>query len=82
MAEETKYKYAASPEELSRLKIEFTYQPPKDDQTERYVALRDLAHILAVMIVRMSPPSDEQDNALRRLGEAVMWSNAAIARNE
>ena len=82
MSESTKYKYTPSDDMLTRLKTEFTYHSPKDDQAERYVALRDLAHALAIDIVRMTPPSREQSLALTKLGECVMHANSAIARNE
>lgn len=60
----------------------FTYHPPKGDQTERYGAIRDLAKHLAELITKATPASREQSLALTNLEQAVMWANAAIARNE
>ena len=66
----------------------FTYHEPSGNkradltQTERYKALRTHARILAAKIVDYAPLSREQSLALTKLEEAVMWANAAIARNE
>jgi hypothetical protein len=60
----------------------FTYHAPKEGQPPRYVALRDEAKALAVKIARHTPPGREQSIAMTKLEEAVMWANAAIARNE
>ena len=64
------------------LACRFTYHPPKNDQQERYVKLRDRAKGLAELIVELSPESREQSLALTSLEQAVMWVNAAIARRE
>ena len=66
----------------------FTYHAPSDNkradltQVDRYKALRAHARILAGKIVDYAPVSREQSLALTKLEEAVMWANAAIARNE
>jgi hypothetical protein len=60
----------------------FTYHPPKDGQQERYQAIRAKAKELAELIVASTPASREQSVALTELETAVMWSNAAISRNE
>ena len=65
-----------------RIDKAFTYHPPKDDQAVRYVAIRDRAGTLAQLIYQCCPPSTERRLALTGLEEAVMWANAAIARNE
>lgn len=69
---------------MTRNEIEkrFTYHPPKDDQPERYVLLRNLACEFAHNIVDNTPESREQSLAITKLEEAVMWANASIARNE
>ena len=58
----------------------FTYHAPKDDQPQRYEALRNKAYELAVMIVAVCPDSREESLAITKLEEAIMWANAAIAR--
>ena len=64
------------------LDTRFTYHAPKPGQVERYAAIRDKAKELAELIVGDTPPSREQSVALTELETCVMWSNAAIARNE
>jgi hypothetical protein len=60
----------------------FTYHAPREDQLPRYAKLRNMGRSLAEEIVRRTPPSREQSLALTHLEEAIMWANAAIARNE
>lgn len=67
---------------LTRIERDFKYHPPKNDQTERYTALRSSARVLAEQIAKYTPASREQSLALTNLEQAVMWANAAIARNE
>lgn len=69
---------------MTREQIEnnFSYHPPKDGQPERYEHLREAAKELARDIQGMCPESREKSLALTNLEQAVMWANAAIARNE
>jgi hypothetical protein len=60
----------------------FTYHAPKPGQQEKYVAIREKAKELAVMIVNLTPASREQSVSLTNLETSVFWANAAIARNE
>lgn len=73
-----------TPSERVRAQIQkvFTYHPPKGDQAERYVRLRESAQVFAETIATLTPESREQSIALTKLEEAVMAANAAIARNE
>ena len=64
------------------LEKRFSYHPPKGDQPERYVLIRDKAKEFAYQIASLCPQSREQSLAFTALEEAVMWANAAIARNE
>jgi len=64
------------------LKLRFTYHPPKEGQPARYELIRFMALGLARSIVASTPESREQSLAITALEEAVMWSNAAIARRE
>lgn len=68
-----------TPEELA---TRFTYHPPKGDQQERYVSLRDRARDLATAIVQATPDSREQALALTHLETAIFFANAGIARRE
>ena len=65
-----------------RIENSFTYHPPKGDQAERYVLLRDEAKDLAVSIVHNCPDSRERSLAITKLEEAIMWANKSIACNE
>lgn len=64
------------------LENNFTYHPPKGDQQERYIKLRDKAKELAAMMLECCPESRERSVALTDLEGSVMWANASIARNE
>ncbi len=60
----------------------FAYHKPYGDQVTRFVAVRASALQLARFILTCTPSSPEQTLAIRKVQEAVMWSNAAIALNE
>lgn len=60
----------------------FTYHTPKDDQAKRYNNIREAAKSLAHLLNLFCPHSREKSLAMTKLEEAVMWANAAIARNE
>jgi hypothetical protein len=60
----------------------FTYHPPKGNQPMKYELVRDTAREFAEAIDRLCPDSREKSLAFTKLEEAVMWANAAIARNE
>ena len=60
----------------------FTYHAPKDDQPDRYIALRSEARELAELMLESCPPSRERSLAMTKLEEAVFWANAAISRRE
>jgi hypothetical protein len=65
-----------------RLDKDFVYHSPKDDQPERYTAIRELAKHFATGVMDMVPPGREQALALTKIEEACFWANASIARNE
>ncbi len=69
---------------LNREQIDnnFRYHPPKDDQQKRYTQIREQAKIVAEVINNNCPESREKSLAMTNLEQAVMWANAAIARNE
>lgn len=66
----------------ARIENDFSYHAPRNDQPERYNAIREKAKELAYLIVESTPPSREQSLALTNLESAVMFANASIARNE
>ena len=74
--------YTIDPKMQARLDNDFQYHSPKNDQPQRYIAIRDKAKELAILICENTPPSREQSVALTELDHVVMMANAAIARNE
>ncbi|MER2169025.1 MAG: hypothetical protein ABS938_00160 [Psychrobacillus psychrodurans] len=59
----------------------FKYHSPKDEQPEKYTAIREKAKELAYLMDEVCPNSREKSVALTNLETAVMWANASIARN-
>ena len=59
----------------------FTYHAPKEGQPEKYQAIRSKAKELAYLIDDLVPVGREQNLAITKIEEAVMWANAGIARN-
>lgn len=59
----------------------FRYHAPKQGQPEKYEAIRTKAKELAYVIECAAPNSREKSLAMTNLEQAVMWANAAIARN-
>lgn len=57
----------------------FRYHPPTADQARRYEALRASARDLARLILDLTPSCSDQYVAIRKVREAVMTANAAIA---
>jgi len=84
MAPDTRAETPTDPKQAVRARIEndFTYHAPQPGQPERYTALREKAKELALLIVELTPASREQSLALTQLETAIMFANAAIARNE
>jgi hypothetical protein len=60
----------------------FSCHAPKDGQQNRYVAIRDAGRHLAQVILNSTPKCSDQSAAIRKVREAVMTANAAIAINE
>ena len=58
----------------------FSYHPPvNESQKKAYEELRESARQFALTILRLTPSSADQTAAIRKVREAVMTSNAAIA---
>jgi hypothetical protein len=74
--------YDLSTEQVADLKNRFTYHAPHSDQTEKYVAIREDALKLALLIAQFTPVSREQSVALSSLEQCIFFANAAIARHE
>ncbi len=59
----------------------FIYHPPKPGQSEIYQKIRAKAKEFAILINDECPDTRERSLAMTNLEQAVMWANAAIARN-
>lgn len=66
----------------AELNKRFDYHPPVTEHArEHHEAAREAVKTAAQRIVELTPESREQSLALTSLEEALMWANAAIARN-
>jgi hypothetical protein len=74
--------YNGTKGDFERIERNFKYYTPEGDQRVRYDDIRDASKALATLLVHSCPPSRELALAITALEEAVMWANAAIARNE
>ena len=70
-----------NPDFVTDEKIEnwFTYHAPVGCQVDQYGAIRAAGKTLAYAIVQNSPAGPDQTAAIRKVREAVMTANAAIA---
>lgn len=75
-------KYLVDEKQTSEIENSFTYHAVKDDQQERYVALRNMAKEFAILILENTPKSRGQSVAITKLEECVMWANKSIACGE
>ena len=66
----------------NQIERNFTYHPVKPGQPEIYGEIRGTAKVFAYLIDKYCPNSREKSLAMTKLEEAVMWANAAIAREE
>jgi len=57
----------------------FAYHAPSPDDTVAYEELRSAAWDFALAIIELTPSSADQTAAIRKVREAVMTANAAIA---
>lgn len=57
----------------------FTYHAPKAGQPEQYMRIRSAGRHLASTILGNTPPGPDQSAAIRKVREAVMTANQAIA---
>lgn len=65
---------------LADLDNVFSYHPPADQATvERYERIRNAGHHLAQVIQEETPAGADQSAAQRKVREAVMTANAAVA---
>lgn len=60
----------------------FSYHAPNNNQTTRYIQLREDARQLAYAINSMCPESREKSLAFTSLQQTIMWANASIALHD
>lgn len=57
----------------------FTYHPPSPEQLHRYNTIREAAKHLVIIIMHNAPDCEDRTAAIRKVREAVMTANSAIA---
>jgi len=57
----------------------FRYHPPRLEQQTKYAAVRSAAKHFAEVVMANVPPCADQQDAIRKIREAVMTANAGIA---
>ena len=61
---------------------DFKYHPPKTDEiAQLHEYMRAMCKHVAEEMTTLCPDSRERSLAITKLEEAMMWANAAIARN-
>ena len=65
----------------SDIKNRFTFHPSSSSTVPLYEAMRSKALELAEWMDENAPESRELSLAITNLDQAVMWFNAAVARN-
>ncbi len=77
--QETQNKSAAI---LARIQHDFQYHAPTPEKRDLHEQVRGLLKVVAMEVVALTPVSREQSLAVTHLEQALMWANAAIARND
>lgn len=67
---------------MERIENNFTYHAPEKEQIEKYNEIRSNGKDFAYVLHFNCPESREKSLAMTNLEQAIMWANAAIARNE
>lgn len=67
--------------QAKKLTEHFHYHKPEPGQVPCYKAINEAARVLADTIMRNTPPGPDQTAAVRKVTEAKMTANAAIATN-
>jgi len=65
--------------EISQIENWFTYHAPSNDDQVAYEKLRSAAKSFAMAINDLCPESADKTAAIRKVREATMTANAAIA---
>lgn len=68
---------------LVELANRFAYHRPKNDLVvQRHQVIREAAQAFAETVNSNCPEGREQSLAVTHIEDAMMWANAAIARNQ
>lgn len=57
----------------------FKYHPPTPEQTAKYEKIRSAAKEFCQVILENTPSSQDQDQVIASIRQAVMFANASIA---
>lgn len=66
--------------DYAELDRRFSFHPADDDAASCHEAVRAAARGMALSVLQVTGPGREQALALTKIEEAMMWANAAIAR--
>jgi len=73
---------APKPNSDADLYSRFSFHPATTITGPMHAEVRDRAYAFALAMRDLVPPGRELSLALTKIEEAMMWSNAAIARNQ
>lgn len=65
---------------MDKIENKFTYHKPTEKEKRVYVEIRAKGKDFAQCLLDNVVPGQERENALMKIEEAVMWANAAVAR--
>jgi hypothetical protein len=68
------------PNNTSEIENNFTYHAPSPEDIANHEKIREAGKELALLVYESCPGTAERTLAIRKIEEAVMWANAAIAR--
>lgn len=69
--------------DVNNLKHRFAFHAAKDEEKKnQHTSIRQACYEAALRIDEKCPPSREKSLAITKLEEAMMWANAAAARND
>lgn len=68
------------PVDYADLDRRFAFHPADQDAASCHEAVRSAARQMAVAVLQVTPKGREQALALTNIEQAMMWANAAVAR--
>ena len=72
-------KYGDSAAKVERT---FTFNPPDEEQAERFASIRAMAKDMGLMLDALCPSGREKSISITKLEECVMWALKAISVEE